>query len=169
MSGDLNRLYAWTTSVARGMGEETFTDPDDDWAPVAFGATKKNERVFIQIDPDFMSGDEAKDQFVTKLVGVIREHRLRMLAMLMSTYVVKIPKSEAPHPEGKWPRPSLHPDREEMLMVCAIDVNRVISGLAPIHRSPDAPPGLGEFEIADDTMGRFVEPFRDALKIARRG
>lgn len=165
-------MYEMVERMAKDVGGD-FTEPDDDWFPVAHVLTKKGERFVLAIDLDFMQNEATKGRLVKNLTDFIRKKKVTHFTLVLSTWIVKAdrkPGIDLDTQAEEVGLPSQHPDREEMLLVTSFDADTFITGFALIERHDDAPPTLGEFErMPDDAMsGRFIEPFRDALKAARR-
>lgn len=167
---DATELFESVKRRARTIGEE-FTEPDEDWLPfIAHTFSQRNNQLHIlAIDPNFMDDSEAKKDLIEFLTEFILSKDIDSLCLILSTWVVHVSPIPGIDPESQLEgkAPSKHPDRIEELHCIAFDNSQVLSAAAQIERHANAPPDLTDWKPSEVT-GRFIEPFRDALKIAAR-
>lgn len=176
--------------MVRDLGERTFTKPDDDWQPVAFGA-KGRELFPIAIDPRHFADDAGKDQLIAQLRDITIQLQFEQLALLNNMWfkAIKRDRSELAVPAheattyaelGVTP-PSQDPTSLEALLLLTFSATEMEASIAFIERSSDKPPVLtpwsSEYDghpLIGDTPnslqmgGRFPQPLFDAMKIAAR-
>jgi hypothetical protein len=141
-------------------------DPDESWPPRVVAAKWSEMDRLIELQLEFES-EEAKFEVLEELSRWIVEEEICVFSITLSAFAVVM--EDDAHPEAPGVRPGTHPDRKAILLVVAMDADEVKTTLAEIDRSEDGPPTLGEWEAdISDFSGALAEPFRDALKIARR-
>lgn len=159
-------MYDSAALVASKMPDELFTEPDDDWEPVAF---LEGEEGRMMIPLGSMMGDEQAKDLLTSLLlpHVIKKTKARSLVMVLSIWQSKR-SAKILNEEDKYIPPSQCQDRTEHVMVTEYTAEGVQrKAFAQIHRHEDKPPTLGEWEQMDDATeysGRFVDPLVKALK-----
>lgn len=161
-------LFEFVAMSARMLPNTVFTEPDDDWTPVAFldGPDGRTTMPLVQ----FM-GDEVSKDILTQsiLPSVIQQFRATTVVMVISTWVSKA-SSELLTDTGKYVPPSMQADREERVLIVEYTREGVTrQAWATIQRFPDKVPQLGEWddEGAVGVGGRFVDPIVKALKGVR--
>ncbi len=141
-------------------------DPDESWPPRVIAAKWSEMDSLIELQLEFET-EEAKFEVIEALGSWIVEEEICLFSIALSAFAVEM--ADDGHPEAPGVRPGTHPDRKAILLVVAMDADEVKTTLAEIDRSGDGPPTLGEWEAdVSDFSGALAEPFRDALKIARR-
>lgn len=158
-------LFDSTAVIAANMPKELFTEPDDDWAPIAF--VEGEETVTFPMG-EFMGDDRAKDILAHLLLpGLIKHSKAKTLVMIMSiwqseTSVKSLAKG------GTYIPPSQCDDRTEHVMISEYTAEGVKrQAFAQIQRHEGKPPTLGEWQQMNEATGysgRFVEPLIKALK-----
>src|SRR5262245_55162118 len=135
--------------MPRDVGK-TFTDPDDDWMPIMVVRTDDGLGV-VGFDSEFLADDDSKDVLAEIVIpGMIEQLGASAVALVMSAWSLKSP--EIPDV-----RPSLHPERQEILVLHVIDAAHESIFHAPILRDGEQPPALGKWEqFAATATGRFV-------------
>jgi hypothetical protein len=115
----------------------SFGSPDDDWMPVllSFGGT--GSRVIVL-------GDD-KEQWHNE-AAALRESEPAFVAAILSSW-----KVETENYDEDGPRPSEHPDRQEVLFIEMSDGQHFEMWEAPIIRFDITPPTLGEWQKRDIT------------------
>jgi hypothetical protein len=150
--------------TARKMGEEVFTEPDSDWAPIAFFSTPDGQMPMMPL-VDFMQNEDTKETLATLILpAVISQYKASAVIIVLSVWTAKLKPGE------QWGKgslmPSERPDRGESLMISEYLPTGVRTVFAEIERRKDLPPLLGEWEEMDGAhlTGRFIEPIVTALK-----
>lgn len=149
---------------AEGVGQE-FTGPGDDWTMVAVAhpADPNAQGLVIGFDPAMR-----KDQTVIALRQLIEQADIEAFTMVVSTWISHIERKD--YDPNNITRPSEDPNREERLLIFGANADEQIATFSTITRDGTNPPTLGPWEDfpTDGMTGRFITPFVDALKIARR-
>jgi hypothetical protein len=155
--------------VAMAQAEQIgalFEDPDESWPPRVVAAKWDDMDSLIELQLEFET-EEAKFEVLEALGSWIVEEKICLFSITLSAFAVVM--EDNAHPEAPGVRPGTHPDRKAILLVVAMDADDVQTTLAEIDRSGDGPPTLREWEAdISDFSGGLAEPFRNALKIARR-
>ena len=153
-------VKAMALNAAREVGRG-FTEPDDDWQPIALAMDAKGRGIFMVLD--FGPASETKQAFLEEVLPVLlREAGAVAVALVTSSWMLTF-KGKRP---AVLPRPSESPDREEVLIVSVVDRLRAEAQIAPILRHPDRPPELGPWDVLpeDASFGGLVpETLRRAL------
>lgn len=159
-------LYEHVAAVAGSMPTQSFTKPDDDWAPMAFFETDEEESPAIMPLGDFMNSDASKDLLADFILPqVIKRMRAKKVVIVLSTWQVRLDKGV----ELGDLMPSQHPARTEALMLTEYTgkgIGRYAT--AEIIRHKSSPPTLGEWSSLETEVasieGRFVDSIVKALK-----
>lgn len=158
MSDPLETVIEIATDGVTVIGA-SFTEPDDDWAPVLILQLKAGKGAVVGIDGNFLASQQSKDLLAHEVIPqAIREFEAIGAAFVSSSWMVAS--------DDRKVAPSEHPDREEVVMVTAMTAGEHAFLMARISRHADRPPELGEFErlpASTDFEGRFVGPIRRAL------
>jgi hypothetical protein len=132
----------------------TPTEPQGDWMPFAVRQDEHGDTALALIDPRYMGSQEGKELLAVELAHWM-SHSPRFVAFGVSTWI-------APAAGGR--RPSLHPAREEaLLMTCAGRDEGMRALLAPITRAPDGSPRLGTWKQATGIGSSLLT---EALRLA---
>jgi hypothetical protein len=162
---NLAGLLQFAMAQAERIGE-LLEDPDGTWLPRVFAAKWGEMDSLIERQLEFES-EEAKFEALEELSRWIVEEEICLFSITLSAFAVVM--EDNAHPEAPGVSPGTHPDRKQILLVVAMDADDVQTTIAEVNRSGDGPPTLGEWESdVSDFSGALAEPFRDALKIARR-
>lgn len=168
MSETIKQLHATILDTSRSIADG-FDSPDDDWVPTVLIHAENTEKLYIlPLDPFLVNDEHGKDRLVDAIRDFVIEQRASAVSIVASAWRATF--EGVFHPEAPPPvRPRDAPNREEALVVTTIDADGVTASSAPILRDGIKPPTLGEWEEEGGLLsGRFVDPFRDALKIVRR-
>lgn len=163
-------------TIAQGHAEflgQSFDRPDEDWLPSALAVQEDEKRLIVMlIDPAMLENVESKDQLTMMLAGTVLEKRISAIYTAFSAYTISMRREDLDHPEV---RPedlpddfSTHPDAREILVLSSVTAEESLCSISHIQRSDDRPPTLSEWQTDGNYSGRFAEPLRNALKIARR-
>jgi hypothetical protein len=163
-------LFDQVATLARKMPESLFTDPDDDWTPVAFLEGPQGIAQ-MPLEP-FMEDDQTKDILAdTILPQLITETKTTRVIMVLSVWTSATSASLL-HETGKYVPPSQHDDRREAVYLIEYTRDGVQRQThADIIRHETKPPSLGEWsqiEKVTSFEGRFVGPIVAALKRVRQ-
>jgi hypothetical protein len=145
------REFVEHTKQSARMVRRTFTDPADDWMPIALVELPGGHVAVSPLPTELLDSDVGKDAMVNALCAVARQFKAHKLALVLSTWVSKVPntpEARALADRGQFPggmRPRDDPDREEALYVVVYDGERTELHHAPILRSRRRPPKLGEW------------------------
>jgi hypothetical protein len=146
-----------------------FTEPDDDWQFVAVGARRDGEFLAIGVDPAFFVSPDHKDKLVALLAEIAKQNSFVAFGTIVSAWEVRGMNAQemADYEQGRGPALSERPDRIEVVQITGIDRFGDESYRAPIMRSATAPPKLEAWERfgAAGMGGRFIDPFREALRL----
>lgn len=163
-------IKAMVEDVGKGL------KPDDDWMPCLHIYTDQGAALIVLL---LMENDQSKDLCADVMYNLIKRTNPDAIAFvttawrgdpfLNNQFEDKEAFLEA-YRKGWIPRPSLDPDRVEIVMVLIVDRNKNSTMLTgEIIRSPDQPPKIKEWTEVTDTdpgEGRFGEAisngFRDA-------
>lgn len=161
-------LFEFVAMSARLMPKSVFTEPDDDWTPVAFldGPQGRTTMPLVQFMGDEMSKDILCESI---LPSVIKQFEATTVVMVISTWI-STASSKLLTDTGKYVPPSMQADREERVMISEYTREGVTRQTwAPIIRSETEVPQLGEWSDMDavGVGGRFVTPIVKALKGVR--
>lgn len=117
----------------------TPTDPGGDWVPFAIRQDEQGGAKLAFLDPRHMDTQQGKERLAVELAHWM-SHSPRFVAFGVSTWT-------APAAGGR--RPSVHPQRDEaLLIICAGRDEGMRALLAPITRAPDGSPRLGTWKQA---------------------
>ena len=144
---------------------DQFTDPDDDWMPVAF--FEMGDGTVVPMGGDLMRN---KELFVSVIMPMtIQKLHAQSVALIVSAWVIT---SDTPDPDVP---PSQHPDRIEVVLLTHVTADETEAWRAYIDRDPLGlrPPRLGEWDHWEDEGGviggRFVDSIQEALREEREG
>lgn len=148
---------------------ESFTKPDADWQPIAFSVGPESIGP-MALGIAFFDSPETKDKLVEILKHHIISEKIEVFGLVLGSWRVKVKRKAGRNPEELLHvPPSQHPDKEEQLMITVFTAEKVLVATARVERHPDKPPTLSAWEKSPDSLeGSLVEPFREALKIAKR-
>lgn len=160
-------LFGHVAMIAMSMPKDVFTEPDDDWTPIAFFECADGATAAMPLSP-LMGGDIEKDVLAEVVLPAAIEHfKAKKLVLVLSVWTVENFTREEIE-SGNYTRPSEHPDRKEQLTLMEYSAAGVTRySMASIIRHEDKPPTLGEWKElpeADTYEGRFVEPIVSAFK-----
>lgn len=152
------------------MVEEVGKDlaPDDDWEPIAFLLHDDESRSLL---PLVYENDEQKDLWANALLpALVVGTRPKIVSMVQTAWFVEAPPDAIL--EGTV-RPRDDPNRKEGVVVTCVASNDEQVWQAMIERREGKPPKLGEWMLIGgpnaETMGRFIDPLRRALRVANTG
>jgi hypothetical protein len=155
----------FTTTVLKAVERvgTMFTDPADDWSPVAFVQVHGSGHLTVIDLAPVMIRD--KNAASAALAAALREMRAERCALVMSAWRAEVAGSDW---DGHTPASQL-PDRQEIVAVTVMDGERIDAYDARIMRDEFAPPVLTDWthtppESGTVMTGRFVEPIQDALR-----
>jgi hypothetical protein len=160
--------FEYVAMTASKMPDAVFTEPDDDWTPVAFLETKAGLTT-VPLAP-YMGSPREKDILADLLLPtLIRDSQATRVVMILSVWVgTAASQEEMDSPD--WLPPSQQPDRTEKVLLIEYTRDGVgRQSSARIIRHDDSPPTLGEWEEPMGQLrmeGRFVGPIVNALKQA---
>ena len=149
----------YVKSSARQVGT-FFTEPDDDWEPVALLETKEGEMVIVSLAMDKQLWPKAISEMVEQ-AGIVK------VALVTSSWGLEFetPEEYEAYMENDEPSPSKHPNGFEMLVLSIFDQERVEAWSARIQRHDDEPPTLDEWDWGGtEPDGRMIEPIREAMR-----
>lgn len=157
-------MFDTVAVIAQSMPKELFTQPDDDWTPIAF-LQGKDEQVTFPLG-EFMEDDRSKDILAHLILpGAIKHLKATSMVTVMSIWQSK---TSAESLATEYIPPSQCEDRTEHVMITEYTAEGVQrQAFAQILRHEDKPPTLDEWQQMDDAIGfsgRFVEPIVKALK-----
>lgn len=160
------RQFADKAKLNARMVGRSFTEPDDDWAPVAMLEIATGQVHVILLTPFFVDSD-TKDVLTHQVLpALIQDTGARKLALVLSAWMAARPEHES-EDEFTSVRPSERPDRQEILQVVVYDAERVEWWAAPIERHRRKPPSLGAWRdpgLGEQMDGRFITPIAEALR-----
>lgn len=147
---------------------DTFNDPDDDFAPVAFIVRDGVDDPSIALFPMDKYMENKDMLFEVMIPTVIRKFRANSVVTVMSCFGVS---TDAPL-DGVQPKD--HPDRWEAVLVTELTADGIKESLVSyISRDPlgKARPTITPFETfyteASEVGGRTIDPLIAALKDVR--
>lgn len=145
---------------------EGFTNPGDDWPGMLLLRTSKKGKVLLIVFADGLRGD--KNEQASAIAGILRQHHAAEAALILSSWGVcsKIDDGGLVDYIENNPRPSQHPEREEVLAFTYVTRSAASMGVARIERHTDRPPTLGPLEIegeGPEIGGRYVDAMRLAI------
>jgi hypothetical protein len=166
---DFEKFRTLILDTAADLGK-TFTKPDDDWGPALFLWTAKG--LSVSDLAGLFYNNDTKDRAAPALATLFRRTKPTLAALVSGAWQHRI--------EADGPLAGLavdmalalgvadHPDREEVLMLQAASA----AGddelwVAPIHRSADRPPTLGDWQrCRDPGTGRLAGALGRAFRAA---
>lgn len=171
-SEELHNLFEVAQKQAVVISE-SFEEPDDDWMPIALALNRDNSLLVVGLDPAFFSNSRSKDDMVEFLVSTIKDKDIQAFVLQLSVWMLQLEPGEMKHPEvlpeGVPDSFADDPRSIEAVVIHGLSADENLCARALIQRSDDQPPKLSEFQTdIQSTAGRMIEPFRDALKIAKR-
>lgn len=156
---DLARIMR--ESVERIQHE--FDEPDDDWIPVMGLVPQEGENVMLALDSRWLTDENTKNELVKKvMIPAINGVGAKTVATVFSVWSAK---TDADTDLENF-RASGAPNKEEAVLVTAMDSFKTRSWMIPITRFADSPPALGEWkELPKNAFsGRFVDGIQEALR-----
>ena len=163
MGVSLEQWGNWLKGGARHVGEG-FTQPDDDWQPIAFVCDTQGQTTALMLDPE-MFRPGRKEVMFAFLSEEMRRLGADRVGFVISTWMAKAPTKD-PEEAMRWAEtagpPSEQPDREEGLVISWGDVTGDHLSMAEITRHPDGPPTLGDWQDMRGD-GALVECVRRAV------
>ena len=153
-----------------------FTRPDDDWHHMLLGQDGDGRLVMVDIREAFVDAPTKEAFAAVGLPRLIVAASLQRVAFVASAWVTRLEGDErVPTERGEYIRPSLHPRRQEVVMVYACSDGTESMSTARIKRDSERPPRLSEWTQAttqDRTGigfdGLFAEAIRRAVAEVRR-
>lgn len=147
-----------------------FAKPDDDWRPVMVGIDRSGRGHVMGTGWD----DHEGKVYVATVVlpSFIRRFSLRATALVTSAWMVKASRLEpgATDEAQRWYAEhgglSTHPDRQELLLISAMDALQQKSLAAPIKRYQHSPPRLARWETWDGPDVSFEGLMADDIRRA---
>jgi hypothetical protein len=146
-----------------------FTEPNDDWDPVALFIDREEALTVAALDYSFFSSERAKDMLAEEVLPtLVRETKAQYVAFVIGAWQVLV---RGPGPLPKL-LPSEHPDRVEIIGVTLVSARQAAMASAEVIRREDGPPLLSDWttvQVEGPTdpraglAGRFVDPLRRAL------
>lgn len=163
-------LYDSVAIIAGKMSEEVFTEPDDDWAPIAFVEDKDGDRMTLPLG-EWMGDDRMKDVLTNLILpGAIKHVKAQKVVMILSIWQSET-SAQLLRDTDEYIPPSECDDRTEHVMVTEYTREGVTrQAFAQIQRHEESPPTLDEWRELPDAAGytgRFIEPIVKALKEVR--
>lgn len=152
---------------------DSFTEPDDDWAPVLFAATADKTIGIIGLDPNLMNDKDFAASVVTES---LQQVGATAAALITSAWRSKQVEELMRLTKGNLRQtPSEAPDREEIVAVTVMDRESASMHVAVIERRDGKPPTLGEWDDIGENVdaatfsGRFPEAILAGLGGDRDG
>ncbi len=139
----------------------SFTEPDDDWEPVALvESAEGNTVVGLMVD---------KAYWPEIVSAIVKETKATKVALVASSWGLEFTSSaeyDAYMADPDAPPPSKHPNGVEQVVVSIFDAERVEVWSAKILRDGEQPPVLDEWDWGGDVepSGRMVDPIRAAMR-----
>jgi hypothetical protein len=153
--------------------QREFTEPDDDFAPVALVIGEKLRTVV----PMNIPNDEAKDIFANLVIPTtVRALEAWMVVLVLSAWTVEMTPFEGEtraEAQARWEdlgvMPSEHPNRKEIVVLSCITADEMQFWRADINRHKKKPPTLGAWKMASEKSGaemsgRFIDPIIAVLR-----
>ena len=153
----------------------TFTRPDDDWHHMLLGQDGDARLVMVDIREAFVDAPTKEAFAAVGLPRLIVGARLHRVALVTSAWITRLDGDERVQAErGEYIRPSLHPHRQEVVMVYACSDGTESMSTARIKRDSARPPRLSEWSQATTQDrhgtgfdGLFAEAIRRAVAEVR--
>ena len=149
-------LLEFVHTAAINMARQRFTSPEDDWVPMLFFRTPTGVMHVVAVP--MIEG--RKDDIAAAITVMLQMNKATEAVLLTSAWMVAHPAGTTGADEL---RPSQHPDRREVLVLCGVDQATAITRTAVIHRHDDRPPTLGDLDdLAEGPgiAGRFIDALR---------
>lgn len=143
--------------------QQEFDEPDDDWIPVMGLVPQEGENVMLALDSRWLTDENTKDDLVKKvMIPAINGVGAKTVATVFSVWSAKVD----PDVDLENFSASNSPDRQEAVLVSAMNSFTRKSWMIPITRFADSPPALGDwYELPDNSFsGRFVDGIQEALR-----
>lgn len=170
---EFNEFVENVKEMVRSVGSQ-FTKIDDDWVPIMILDGKdedgESKTILVGLDPAFFASDSAKGRLADEVMPkVIKDYNASNAAFICSAWMSAQPIDANIDAimagEEEYVPPSKDPNRIEIVQLTAVSGDAALSSIAPIYRDGEQPPGLGEWDDADElsSAGRFVDALRKAF------
>jgi hypothetical protein len=132
----------------------TFTRPDDDWHHMLLGQDRDGGLVMMDIREAFVDAPTKEAFAAVGLPRLIVAARLHRVALVSSAWITRLDGDERVQVgRAGYVRPSLHPRRQEVVMIYACSDGAESMSTARIKRDGERPPRLSEWTQATTQDG----------------
>ena len=117
--------------------------PSSQWEASFLGLTKTRELLMAGLD-EFLVSDARKTELTEQLLPQLISRRdINCIAMVLPAWQIVTTAQLA---KDSYLNPTTDPNRTEVLEIVALDKFSMVTEVAEVHRSEDAPPTLGEWK-----------------------
>ena len=161
-------LFQHVAMIASTEMPGFFTEPEDDWEPIAFLELEEGNAIPALPMGMYMQSVQGKELLARMILPMAIDHfGAKRIVLLLSVWMAQGYSKEEIE-SGEYMAPSKHPERTEHIQLLELTADGVQRhSMAQIIRHEDSPPTLGEWddlEELENFEGRFIDPLVAALK-----